>query len=382
MSRRGLLKALALSGVALPIHLAGCGSGSGSASSCAGATSCDPYAALPPHSPAGDTVVGMAGGSDVARMTADAIASAGGLNEIAQGETVLIKPNIVVPNSGEDLPVVTNGQVLGAVIDAVVARTPPSCVYVGDASADIPEVTRTEDVAGTWGILDLCAGKRVNFLSLKEHGFDSKTHADWEALAGWQVPVSKLLYGVKHVINVPVLKNHQGVTWSNCNYSCCIKNMLGVTDSAWRANGAAPYGLGAVHDEHLADNVAELHMVLPPILMNVVDATRVIVQGGPAGSAKALTVASPGLVLAGKDVVATDSAALAVLRCHGKRLGVAFSTPSMDYTRGSVWENPQIVRAVHHGLGRVNLDRYGLHQVTIDDNGSVASFDQILAEWA
>jgi hypothetical protein len=39
--------------------------------------------------------------------------------------------------------------------------------------------------------------------------------------------------------------------------------MLGVTDSAWRANGACTYGLGAIHDQHLADNVAELHMVLP-----------------------------------------------------------------------------------------------------------------------
>jgi uncharacterized protein (DUF362 family) len=202
-------------------------------------------------------------------------------------------------------------------------------------------------------------------------------------LKGWQVPVSTFLYeNVKHVINVPVLKNHQAVTWSNCNYSCCIKNLLGVTDSAWRANGAYSYGLGAVHNEHLADNVAELHMVLPTILMNVVDATRVIVQGGPAGSAETLTVANPGLVLAGRDVVATDSAALAVLRYHGKRLDVAFSAPSMDYTRGSVWENPQIVRAVHHGLGRINLARYDLHQVSIEDNGSVENLGDILAEWA
>jgi len=188
---------------------------------------------------------------------------------------------------------------------------------------------------------------------------------------------------VKHVINVPVLKNHQGIGWSNCNFSCCIKNMFGVTDPAWRADGTYSIGVNAFHDERLADNLAELHLVLPPILMNVVDAVSIVVQGGPVGSAQTLQVASPGLVLAGKDRVATDSAALGVLKCYGRRQRVTFSNPAMDYLSMSAWENPQIVRAVHHGLGRVNLDRDGLHlrQVTIQDNGSVDNLGEILAEW-
>jgi hypothetical protein len=42
---------------------------------------------------------------------------------------------------------------------------------------------------------------------------------------------------------------------------------------------------------------------------------------------------------------------LAVLRCHGKRQGVSFSTRAMDYTVGSVWENPQIVAPSTTGSG-------------------------------
>ncbi len=47
----------------------------------------------------------------------------------------------------------------------------------------------------------------------------------------------------------------------------------------------------------------------------------------------------------------------------------------MDYTRQSVWKNPQIVRAAHHGLGRVNAACSGLAlgAVTIRDNGSVVN---------
>ena len=62
---------------------------------------------------------------------------------------------------------------------------------------------------------------------------------------------------------------------------------------------------------------------------------------------------------------------------------MTFSNPAMDYLSMSAWENPQIVRAVHNGLGRVNLDRDGLRlrQVTIQDNGSVDNLGEILAEW-
>jgi uncharacterized protein (DUF362 family) len=318
-------------------------------------------------------------------MTREAIDLAGGLGGeggIAAGDAVLVKPNLVAPSRGDGAPVVTSKEVLAAVIDALKERTDASNIFVGDASADLPEPTRTEDVARGWGILDLCEQKGVTFVSLKEHGFDLKSDERWEALAGSQVPVSKFLYErVQRVINVPVLKNHEGVAWSNCNYSCCIKNMFGVTDSAWRVDGTYDIGLNAFHNERLADNLAELHLVLPPIVMNVVDAVSVIVQGGPVGSADTLRVASPGVVLAGKDLVATDSVALAVLKRHAKLECLTFASAAMDYSKVSVWHNPQILRAAHLGLGRVNLDCAGLRQVGVEDGGSVDDLDEILAEW-
>ena len=386
IARRDLLKvsALALSGLALP-HLAGCKGGSSQCSGTeAAALDCSAYRALPPNPPPGDTVVAMARRDDVARMTREAIDIAGGLGEIESGDTVLIKPNIVITSYSTAAPVVTNREVLAAVIDAVTERTAPANVYVGDACADLPTPTRTQDVAKWWGILDLCERKGVCFVSLKEYGFYPKSHPSWDCLAGWEVPISRFVVDrVQHLINVPVLKNHQAVTGSNCNYSCCIKNMFGVTDSAWRLSSDSPLGLNAFHNERLADNLAELHMILPPILMNVVDAVSVILRGGPVGAEGTLTTANPRLVLAGRDRVATDSVALAVLKYHARRECVTFSDAAMDYTRSSVWQNPQIVRAAHVGLGRINLvcDGLALEQVAVRDNGSIDNLGEILAEW-
>jgi len=388
ISRREILKAMALAGTALPLGVFGCGS-SPAGSACqsrAGPTAdCSPYSALPPNPPPGDTVVAMVRRSEISRMTREAIDLAGGLGGdggIAAGDKVLVKPNLVVPSQGDGAPVVTSREVLAAVIDAVKERTGAANIFVGDASADLPAPTMTEDVARGWGVLDLCEQKGVSFVSLKEQGYDPKSDPRWDALAGRQVPVSKFLVEVQHVINVPVLKNHEGVGWSSCNYSCCIKNLFGVTDSAWRVDGTYDNGLNAFHNERLADNLAELHLVLPPILMNVVDAVSVIVQGGPVGSAATRRVVHPGLVLAGKDLVATDSVALAVLKRHAKLECATFTNPAMDYSSVSVWHNPQIVRAAHLGLGRVNLDCAGLRQVTVEDGGSVDDLDEILAEWA
>lgn len=133
--------------------------------------------------------------------------------------------------------------------------------------------------------------------------------------------------------------------------------MFGVTDSAWRANGAYSVGLNEFHSEKLADNLAELHMVLPPILMNVVDAVRVIVQGGPARSAEALTVASPGRVLAGKDIVARLGRPQVPRQAAGRVVQHARDGLHRRVRLGE----PADRRAVHHGLGRINLDRDGLH---------------------
>jgi uncharacterized protein (DUF362 family) len=153
---------------------------------------------------------------------------------------------------------------------------------------------------------------------------------------------------------VPVLKNHQSTA---AEFTCCLKSFVGVCHPEDRFQK----GTNALHQRNIGEKIAELNLCSKPAL-NVVDATDIMIHGGPDGIlAKPLWVKS-NLVLAGRDRVACDSVALATL----KRFG-AENKIKLPYVTKSVWDQVQIYRAAELGLGQADPKMITLQDVQAPD---------------
>ncbi len=315
-----------------------------------------------PSPPAGSTTVGIVRDEDIAAMVNRAIEMAGGLEEIDHGDTVVIKPNLT---TGFRLRsrVTTHPEVLRAVIGAVKNRTPAKNITVAEASAYTD--LSTLGVAEKVGVYEVVSSEGVNFLAWEDEDYVEATSFDFRHIAfNLMVPRSLTDGRFKHFINVPMLKNHEAIAWADAEYTCCIKNHVGVVSRETRTGGG---GLG-IHQADLGEKVAELNLVVPEHTMNVVDALTVILTGGPASGE--MRTAEPGLILASKDRVACDSVAVAVLRHYASRQGI-----SRDYVGKSVWQQAQIVRALQLNLGRRK------EKIKVLSDG-VGEIDDILTCWA
>ncbi len=315
-----------------------------------------------PDAPRGDITAAIVGQGDIAGMVGRAIEMAGGLSEIRQGDTVAIKPNLTTAAS-LDTRVTTHPEVLRAVIRAVKTRTGAANITVAEASSFADPSTR--DVARAVGVLDVVRDEGVNFLAWEEEAYVEANSDEFKNIGFvLHIPVSLTDGRFKHFVNVPMLKNHDVMPWTNVDYTCCIKNHVSVLSRQKRLTG----GGKGIHLSDLGEKVAELNLAIPTYAMNVVDALTVILKGGPAASRMVATY--PGLIIASKDRVACDSLALALLRHHARRQGV-----NQPYADKPVWEQAQIVRAQQLNLGR---DRKA---IKVASEG-VSDIDAIMAMWS
>jgi uncharacterized protein (DUF362 family) len=196
-------------------------------------------------------------------------------------------------------------------------------------------VTRSN--AQAIGYIDLCNELGINFRPWDEEDYVSFTDAKWtHIITPRSVPKSLHPMEFNHFINAPIIKNHEMVLAAE--YTCCIKNFMGILPFA---------GLGGRSDMHTTDigeKLAELHLLVPKITMNVVDATTPGLIGGPTPTQ---TGNAGGLIVASADRVACDSVALAVLKCYAKMANI--TTPR--YVNKSIWDQAQISYAAKLGLG-------------------------------
>ena len=357
LSRRTFLKisGVAIAGLALPV---GC-----SSSQRPQEEYVDEVARLmKPPVPIGAATVGIVGYGDIEAKVKRAIELAGGLNEIQSGDTVVIKPNLT---TGYTLAtrVTTHPEVLRAVIRAVKERTEAANITVAEASSYADPSTLV--VAQSVGVFDVVQSEGVNFLAWEDEEYVEASSFDFENIYfRLHIPKSLTDSRFKHFINVPMLKNHDQVSRTNVDYTCCIKNHVGVLSRQKRTTG----GGKGIHTKDLGERVAELNLAVPQHTMNVVDALTVILSGGPAASEMYWT--EPGLILACKDRVACDSLALAILRYYASQQGV-----SRPYVEKSVWEQAQIYRSLQLNLGR-NKDNIKIaHDGVNDINGIMSKWN-------
>jgi uncharacterized protein (DUF362 family) len=283
-------------------------------------------------------------------MVASAVSLAGGIDAIGAGQTVFIKVNAVSDRAIGSAGIRTSPEVLAAVVRLVKARNPGRLI-VGDRSArQFPDTARVFDVSGL-GAAALDAGADEIFAPLSP----AQDPGEWELMApprfeetwnaaGGVFAMTRLL-GADHLVNVPTLKNHRFAL-----FSLSMKNFIGAIGDSSR--DPLHYLTSVAGDfEPLGRDIALLNQLFNPMI-NIVDATHALINGGPQGDGTDAVRTTPGMIFASADRVALDAACVSFLKLELSRTTVPMPDASQE-TLATVgpWQMPQIRNAVELGLG-------------------------------
>ena len=263
-------------------------------------------------------LVGIARGDSVADSVRRAINLAGGLDFIKSGESVLIKPNV---NSDDPHPGTTNPEVVFEVVN-MVREKGAKRIIVADRSNPWWDTLKAMKKVGIYEAAVKGGAEVVVFSKGDYVKVNPENSYHWPN--GFRIP--KLVKQVDHIISLPVAKTHV-----IADFTMGIKNWVGLIPPSDRKY------LHLKKKDYFASMLSEIHLARKPSFL-VMDATKVFVSGGPSHG----DIARPGLVIATSDLVANDVTGLALL----KTLGTI-----EEIQKKSVWDQPQIKRAVELGLG-------------------------------
>lgn len=279
----------------------------------------------------GGTVVGVARGATMTAATRSAVQLAGGLDFIQPGQTVLVKPNICCPSPH---PATTSPEVLSAVL-ALVRERKPGRLVVGDQTFYVQSTVANLQRAGLAAAVLAHGAEFVAFDDLPRRHLRPAGARHWPN--GYRIPA--MLADVHHIVNLACVKTH-----SLARYTMAMKNFIGVIDADsrryyHRIRGEQGY-------DAFAALMAEMSLAVRPSL-HILDGTSAFVSGGPS-SGRAV---HPRLVIASRDLLATDVTGLALLRHHGTDPAIQDHSP---------WSQPKIRYGMALGLGVTGVDRIDL----------------------
>lgn len=233
----------------------------------------------------------------------EAVDLAGGF-EINRGETLLIKPNMSCGKpSGTGL--VTNVEVVAAVVRLV--QEHDAIALVGDMPIVGWDPEETYQIIGICEAVEKAGGTFVDLS--KEEMIRIKLP---KAKKLKKVTLSKRVFDVDGIINVPVLKTHF-VT----GYTGAIKNLKGLTEQTQRMR---------MHVLGLFDPILDLYEHLrSQVRFNIVDGTVAANAVRPDGPYKGPTAGEPvemNTILAGLDPFAVDVAIAQLLGFEPDKLTI------------------------------------------------------------
>jgi|GEM_PF-249588 len=238
----------------------------------------------PPEPP----VVGIARNADPEAATAEAIRLAGGLaGVIRKGDWVVVKPNVTVPSRSGD-GVITNAQVLKAIIKA--AKTAGAGrVTLAEAGA---LSSRRPDVLRRIGYQDVVDETGVDVVMINDG--ETRLMKPSNPLGVGEYPLSTAVLDCDVLISAAVLKTH-----NTGQVTLSMKNMF----------GAMPGSKYPIHQAKLVEeSIADIQRVRR-IDFAVIDATTAMEGYGPISGERV----KMDTVIAGRDPVAVDSVGAQVM---------------------------------------------------------------------
>jgi len=253
---------------------------------------------------------------DAAQATRASINLVGGISRfVKRGDRVVLKPNMSFPNP-PSMATTTHPE--------IVATVAQSCLEAGAKKVMIVDHTiRRPDIClERSGIEAACKDLDDVFVlgPAEEKFFQDIPVPQGQVLH--QVKVIKGVMDSDVLINIPVAKSHSTTT-----VSLGMKNLMGLI---WDRR--------AFHSRmDINEALADLSTVIKPSLV-LVDATRVLINGGPGGPGKVRELHT---VVAGTDPVSVDAYAVTLAEWYGK----SFSPQQIEH----------IAKASQRGLGEINL---------------------------
>jgi uncharacterized protein (DUF362 family) len=243
------------------------------------------------------------------------------------GKDIFIKPNF---NSVHTFPGSTHIDTLSALIDKL-RKLNAGRMTIGDRSGMAAHNTR--EVMETKDIFHLAKDAKVDCVPL-----DELTANDW-------VPIKKTGHHWQNGFALPRPVMNAGAVVQTCNlkthqfgghFTLSLKNSVGL--AAKLVPGDSYNYMRELHSSpNQRTMIAEINTAYQPALI-VLDGIDAFINGGPHIGEKV----NPQIILAGTDRIAVDAVGVALLRYYG-------TTP--EVTRGRVFEQEQIARAVQLGIG-------------------------------
>lgn len=240
------------------------------------------FAMAPAERP--EPLLAQASGTNYAHLVGDAVQALGGMKKFVNpNEVVVVKPNMAWDRTPE----------LGANTHPVVVRKIVElCLEAGAKKVKVLDHTchdarRAYANSGIKAAVEDIKDPRAVVEYVDERKFVEMAVPNAKSLKKWSF--YKDILEADRFINVPVAKHH-----SEARLTMAMKNMMGAI-GGWR---------GRIH-VGLHQNIADMNLLLRADL-TVLDATRIMTQGGPSGG-KPEYVQVKNLVIAGVDPVAIDA---------------------------------------------------------------------------
>ncbi len=265
-----------------------------------------------------------------------------------EGRTLFLKPNY---NSADPTPGSTHNETLSALVRALQARG-AGRITVGDRSG----MGDTRAVMEQKGVFRLAQELGVETVVFDDLGADGWVQVQPEG-GHWQrgFRVARPVLEADGVIQTCCLKTHR----YGGHFTLSLKNSVGLVAKYLRDEGY-DYMSELHSSPHQRRMIAEINAAYRPELI-VLDGVEAFVDGGPDRG----TLVESQVVLAGTDRVAIDAVGVALLRYYG-------TTPQVS--RGPIWEQEQIARAVELGLGAAGPEEI---ELVTDDPESAAYAEEI-----
>jgi uncharacterized protein (DUF362 family) len=238
---------------------------------------------------------------------------------------LFIKPNF---NSADTPPGSTHIDTLAAIIDKL-RKMGSGRLTIGDRSG----MGRTREVMEAKDVFRLAKDAKVETIV-----FDDLPASEWTPIKkadthwqrGFALPRPVLKAG--GIVQTCCLKTHR----FGGHFTLSLKNSVGL--AAKRVPEDSYNYMSELHGSpHQRRMIAEINAAYQPALI-VLDGVEAFVTGGP-DSGKQV---SAQIILAGTDRIAIDAVGVALLRYYG-------TTP--EVSKGKIFEQEQIARAVELGLG-------------------------------
>ena len=267
-----------------------------------------------------------------------------------KGKAVVLKPNF---NTADPAPGSTHNDTLRALVLAL-KEMGANGITLAERSG--PGDT-TRQVMEKKGIFDMAQELGFEIVNLQELGPEGWVHlhpkdSHWKD--GFHFP--RVYVEAESIVQTCCLKTHQ----FGGHFTLSLKCSVGMVPGGLGLADAPPY-MNELHGSpHQRQMIAEINTAYSPDLV-VLDGVDAFVDGGPHRG----TRVEAGVILAGNDRVAIDAVGVAILRLLG-------TTP--EVSRGPIFEQDQIARAVELGLGVKSPDQI---EIVTDDPESEAYADKV-----